>query len=442
MKVCVVNGSPKGKNSTTLYTSLYLAQKDKKMELIHLPVGQKIRYYENHWEEVEEALGQADLVLFSYPVYTFIAPWQLHRFIELLKESDMDLSGKYATQISTSKHFYDVTAHKYIEQNIYDLGMNYIKGLSADMDDLTTNKGQKEAIAFWKFVRYSVKHHISEAPVIIKTKRSSYKPTLEEVTKQQAKRVVIVTNAEEKDKNLWNMIEDFRKALPYESEIANIREYPFAGGCISCFRCATKGECIYKDGFSDYLKNTIQSKDAMVFAFTIKDHSMGASFKLYDDRQFCNGHRTVTMGMPVGYLVCGNYKEESNLQMIVEGRADVGHNYLAGVAQDAEGIKKMIAKLCYAMEHQYVPPQNFFGVGGMKIFRDLIYVMGGMMKADYSFYKEKGFFKDMPNKQYKRIVLMKLVGAMMSNEKLMKKAGSKMTEGMVAPYEKVLKKNS
>lgn len=38
------------------------------------------------------------------------------------------------------------------------------------------------------------------------------------------------------------------------------------------------------------------SSRASSIAFWIKDHSMGGRFKRYDDRQFCNGHRTVTMG--------------------------------------------------------------------------------------------------------------------------------------------------
>ena len=54
---------------------------------------------------------------------------------------------------------------------------------------------------------------------------------------------------------------------------------------------------------------------------------MGARFKMYDDRQFCNGHRTVTIGMPVGYLVSGCYSVEKNLQTIIEGRANVGQNF-------------------------------------------------------------------------------------------------------------------
>ena len=59
---------------------------------------------------------------------------------------------------------------------------------------------------------------------------------------------------------------------------------------------------------------------------------MGASYKLYDDRQFCNGHRSVTMGMPVGYIVNGNYSAEKNLQTVIEGRANVGGNFMCGVA--------------------------------------------------------------------------------------------------------------
>lgn len=78
-------------------------------------------------------MQKAQLILFCYPVYTFIAPYQMHRLIELIKADGVDLSGKTASQITTSKHFYDVTAHRYIEENCFDMGMNVVKGLSADM---------------------------------------------------------------------------------------------------------------------------------------------------------------------------------------------------------------------------------------------------------------------------------------------------------------------
>ena len=70
-----------------------------------LQVGQKIKALEKDFTPAVALLEQADVLLFSYPVYTFIAPYQLHRFIELMKEHKVQGAGKYATQITTSKHF-------------------------------------------------------------------------------------------------------------------------------------------------------------------------------------------------------------------------------------------------------------------------------------------------------------------------------------------------
>ncbi|MBP0962784.1 MAG: iron-sulfur protein, partial [Oscillospiraceae bacterium] len=180
---------------------------------------------------------------------------------------------------------------------------------------------------------------------------------------------------------------------------------------------------------------------SIVYAFTIRDHSMGARFIMYDDRQFCNGHRTVTMGMPMGYLVSGDYGCEFNLQMILEGRAQVGGNFLAGVATDQTDpngeIDRMAQNLCYALEKGYVPPRNFYGIGGMKVFRDLIWLMQGMMKADHKFYKAHGQY-DFPQKQWPTMLKMYLVGALLANPKLKSKMGNKMNEGMLMPYNKVL----
>ena len=138
MKILVLNGSPKGAYSITLQTVNYLEKLHPEHTFEVLHVGQRIKALEKDFSPALTALESADLLLFSYPVYTFVAPCQLHRFIELLKEANLDLSGKYATQLSTSKHFYDITAHRYIQDNCQDLGLRYIPGLSADMDDLTT----------------------------------------------------------------------------------------------------------------------------------------------------------------------------------------------------------------------------------------------------------------------------------------------------------------
>ena len=145
MNILVLNGSPKGKYSITLQTSLYLQAKHPEHSFAFLNVGQNIKQLEKDFSPALEAIREADILLFSYPVYTFIVPCQLHRFVELLKASGADLGGKAASQLSTSKHFYDMTAHRFIQDNCADLGLPYVRGLSADMDDLLTEKGQQEA---------------------------------------------------------------------------------------------------------------------------------------------------------------------------------------------------------------------------------------------------------------------------------------------------------
>ena len=443
MKILVLNGSPKGKYSITLQHTRYLEKLYPQHSFDVLNVGQKIKSLQKDFTPAKEAVEKADVLLFSYPVYTFIAPCQLHKFIELLKAAKLDLRGKFATQITTSKHFYDVTAHRYVQDNCGDLGLKYIKGLSADMDDLLMEKGQKEACDFFEYLCWSVEKGYCE-PVSATATTFAKKPVSKaECTEEKQGDVVILTDCEESDSQLADMIDRFRAVFSRKTRVINIREYPFNGGCLGCFSCAITGKCVHKDGFDEYLRQEIQTAQSIVYAFTVKDHSMGAHFKMYDDRNFCNGHRTVTIGMPIGYLVSGDLSKEENLRTIMEARAQVGSNFLAGIATDETDpnaeIDKLAQTLAYALENKYVPPQNFYGIGGMKIFRDLIWQMQGMMRADHKFYKAHGQY-DFPQKKPGRMILMYFVGAMLANEKIKSKMGNKMNEGMLMPYIKLLER--
>ncbi len=446
MKIAVINGSPKGKYSITLQTVLYLQRKYPEHEFEVLHAGQTIKGLEKDFSKAQALMERADAILFSYPVYTFLAPSQLHRFIELTKASGVELSGKYATQLTTSKHFYDVTAHKYIEENCSDLGMRYIRGLSADMEDLLSEKGQQDAVKFFDRFLWSINEGIFTAPTPISERKpyvnATIPPSLEE-EKSTEKDVLVLTDCTDQSSNLAKMIERFRAVLPYQTRVINISDYPLKGGCLGCFRCAVSEKCVYTDGFDKFLREEIQTADAIVYAFTLSDHSMGARFKTYDDRNFCNGHRTVTVGMPVGYLVSGEYSKEHNLKTVIEARCETGGNFLSGVATDEadtdaqiDGIAK---SLTFSLQTGHTAPQNFWGVGGMKIFRDLIYQMRGMMRADHKFYKKQGIY-DFPQKKKLTSLKMYLVGLLLSNEKILAKMGNQMNEGMLAPYKKLFEK--
>lgn len=446
MYILVINGSPSGDSSITLQTMRYLEKKFPEHIYSVLHAGQQIRKMEQDFSHCIEEVQKADLIVFCYPVYTFLVPAQLYRFVQLLKESTIDLSGKYATQITTSKHFYDMTAHALIEDNCHDLGLHVIHGLSADMEDLLHAQGQKEAEAFFHQVLWSIEQGIFEPDRRITTAQEGKYAHPGEEAKKKGGRYVIVADYDETDEQdavLRSMITRFQNRASRRTDIVNLRKFPFAGGCLGCFKCAADGTCVYRDGFADLLRDQIQTADAIIYAFRIQDHMMGYRFKLYDDRQFCNGHRTVTMGMPQGYLVDGDLRAEKNLCTVMEARAEVGGNPLCGIASSMndpdQEIDMLAERLEYALMHHYTQPKNFYGVGGLKIFRDLIWQMQGLMQEDHRFYKKHGFY-DFPQKKLPMMLAMYGVGSLMRNKKLQKKMKVSMTQGMLLPYQKIIEK--
>jgi preprotein translocase subunit Sss1 len=127
--------------------------------------------------------------------------------MELLKESGISLEGKFVSQLTTSKHFYDVTAHRYIQDNCQDLKMKYIRGLSADMDDLLSEKGRKEALQFFRYVCWCMKQDAYEPfPPAPSAPKHIAVSVPEETETEKHGDVVIVTDCEEHDEQLKNMI--------------------------------------------------------------------------------------------------------------------------------------------------------------------------------------------------------------------------------------------
>lgn len=442
MKVLIISGSPKGKNSVTLQSMLYLEKYYDTDDFSYIDAGAKIRSYEKDFSEVKSKVDDAEVIVFSYPVYTCLATSQLHRFLELMHERGVSLVGKTVTQFTTSKHFYDMTAHRAVELNAYDLGANYVRGMSADMNDLTTKKGQKELTDFWDFVRFSHENGVFETPpaAVIATP-PAYTRSLPEITAKNGKTVALITNCKESDIALRAMIDDFIAAAPFATTQYNIADMKLRGGCLGCLNCAASGNCVYTDGFQQLLREKLETADAMVFAFTPSYHTMGTDFKTFDDRRFCNGHRTTCEGKPTAYIVGGSLVGEENLRQLLDARPEIAGNYPAGIATTdggADELKAVLSKLDYALTHKLDLPQNFYGEGGRRIFRDLVFVMQGIMRADHEFYKSHGYYDDLPQKQWKTKQLMKLAGIAFNNQKIRKKLGGKIDEGMLLAHKKAI----
>ena len=144
-------------------------------------------------------------------------------------------------------------------------------------------------------------------------------------------------------------------------------------------------------------------------------------------------------GKPFAYLVNGDLDREQNLITVLKARADVGHSFLAGFASGADEIRDVSLRLAFALENGYNPPRGFYGVGGMKIFRDLVWLMRGMMWEDHLYYKAHGLY-DFPQRRWPRMLGMRILGALLRSQRVRSLIGDRMNEGMLAPYRKILDK--
>ncbi len=381
MKILVINGSPKGEDSITYQTARYLHMKfpDDQYNVLH--VAANIDQFEKDILPVLIAMEESDLILFCYPVYSMLVPSQMMHFMEIVKSAKTQLNGKYMTQITTSEHFFDMTAHRYVEENCNDLGMKVLPGLSQRSGDLLTKKGQLDVIKFWNYVRHCVaQDEYSEEKSIPEKKYVSgnelYMPSIARAAKDGQYKILIITDCAKENQQLRNMIIDFRRALRYESTVENLHYKHFNAGCNGCLKCAVNSKCIYKDGFELLIQNKLAMADAVVFAFEIKDHSTGYIMQMYEDRQFCSPLHDIVKEKPIAYIIGGDFADEHNLRTVLEARSEIMHNFIAGFATDEgntrHSLQKTADKLSYALYHRMSLPENFYGSVGVKMHREIL----------------------------------------------------------------------
>jgi NAD(P)H-dependent FMN reductase len=131
MKIIVLNGSPKGKLSITMQYIKYIEKIFPHHELKIFDISQKLRTIEKDekvFQEIINEIESSDGVLWAFPLYYCLVHSNYKRFIELIFERKVTdaFKDKYTAAISTSIHFYDHTAHNYINAICDDLNMKYV----------------------------------------------------------------------------------------------------------------------------------------------------------------------------------------------------------------------------------------------------------------------------------------------------------------------------
>jgi multimeric flavodoxin WrbA len=457
MTITILNGSPKGDQSVTMQYIAYLKKNSPEHQFVLLNVAANIRRLENDinfFNETMEKIRSADAVIWAFPVYILLVSSQYKRFIELVfeREEKKSFSGKPVASFSTSIKFYDNMAHQYIRSISDDLGMCFTGFYSAHMEDLMS---EQERIRFLTFFNEFMLSAHTPPPVIptfapIIHHNRCYTPEIPVtpvVTKE--KKIAIITDCRSEDKNLKTMITRITDILSGTAvTVTNLRELNFSGGCLGCLRCGFDNHCAYegKDDFIRFYNTIVKQADILIFAGKIINRQMSAVWRRFFDRSFFNNHTPTLINKQIAFFLSGPLRQLPELRRPYEVWMEIQQANLVDfisddVSSNAEldaAINHCARRLVFFAEKEYVRPRTFYGIAGMKLFRDEIWGnLRFVFRADHKAYKRMKLY-DFPQKKIiKRLKIF--IATLITGLPMIKSHfPGRIKSEMLKPYQKVL----
>jgi multimeric flavodoxin WrbA len=459
MNIVVFNGSPKGNISVTLQYVLFIRKKFPQHELKIFNISQEIRKIEKEdraFQEIIEAVKSADGVLWAFPLYFLLVHSNYKRFIELITErgAEAAFKNKYTASLSTSIHFFDYTAHNYINAVCDDLDMRFVGAFSADMYDLMKAEERDRLVKFAEHFFRAIESNTSTSKNFktLVQRKFDYAPgDVSNKIDARGKKVLVLTDSADDKTNLGKMIRRFKSSFSGDVEVMDLNDVDIKGGCLGCLQCGYDNTCAYqdKDAYMAFFNTKVKPADVLVFAGTIKDRYLSSRWKLFFDRSFFYGHSPKFVGKQLGFIISGPLGQIPNLRQIMEAYAEVeGANLVDFVTDEYESsaeidalLQSLAERLIRFAHEGYTKPQTFLGVGGRKLFRDEIWGrLRSSFVADYRFYQKHGMY-DFPQKDYK---MRFIVGIFMLLEKLpgfRKEYVKRTKEEMIKPLQKIIEKS-
>ncbi len=452
MRIAVINGSPKGKNSVTLQYVLALQKRLPDCTFSTHHVGAELRLLEREPQRLEgiaQDIASCDFVLWSFPVYYTLVPGQLKRFIELVEERGLTpgFANKPACALSTSIRFFDHTAHEYLHELSERWDMHTFRGYSCHMDDLLHEAPRDRFLAYFEAVfrqarerAWPRRRYARETPVVPRR----IKLPVATMLQGPPRKVVLVSTVEEKDGNLARMIAYFKGCFPFAVSHFELDEETLRSGCLGCLHCSIDNECAIRDKASGQLRGALHEADAIVYAAPIRDVFLDARFKMFMDRRFIDGHCPVTHGKNLGVILSGPLRQLANTRFLLDALADMSAMPLLGPVTDEDPSEEIVRQLTamadvILRDAAPAPSPSFYTVGGMKLFRDFVWSNSAIFPADHRYYKKHKFY-DFPQKQVGKRLQNLGMSVAFAVPQVRKAVWSKMIHYMLTPYQKAIEK--
>ncbi|MGM0419294.1 MAG: NAD(P)H-dependent oxidoreductase [Thermodesulfobacteriota bacterium] len=454
MKIAVLSGSPKGKNSVSLQSVKYLEKKFSTHEFNYFQISQSIKKLESDPDEFENLINEikeVDMVIWVSPVYTLLVPAQLKRFIELIFERKKEafFKDKFCGVLTTSISFFDNCAHNYLRGISEDLEMKFCGSFSADSYDLLDDTQRETLIKFGKILFENAENNMPLQKIYSQpdSSKTEFKPEpVKEQTDFKNKKILLIKDRSYKGENLEKMTETFLSSVSSDVEQINLSELDIKGGCTGCVQCGFDHHCMYEgvDEFIDFFDNKVRNSDIIIMAGEIKDRWLSSKWKQFFDRSFFHNHIPMMMNKQIGFIISGRLSLHSNLQNILESFIQWQRANLCDIVSDefpeytADNIINLAKRLKTASENEYVAPIGFPGKGGHKIFRDDIYARHRFVfQKDHKWYEENGFY-DFPQHDEKALEMSENMIKLTKDPEAREAVRKMLKKEMVKPHMKIV----
>jgi len=416
----------------------------------------KIEKDEKTFQEIIDDVRSSEGVLWAFPLYYLLVSSQYKKFIELIWERGAAdfFKNKYTAVLSTSIHFFDHTAHNYMNAICDDLDMKYLGSFSAAMYDLLSRKGRKRltlfASEFFDGIQNRVPTSKKFLPVLYRTFDFVPSPAGHKIS-TQGKKVLILTDLKDPQTNLGKMIERFKNSFMDDVKVINLHQVDIKGGCLGCIQCGYDYQCSYgnQDEYVQFYKDQVNTADILVLTGTIQDRYLSSRWKMFFDRSFFNTHTPSLVGKQVGFILSGPLRQIPNLRQILEAYTEWQQANLVDIVTDEEEdsqvldarLQHLAERAIHLAEKNYIKPKTFRGVGGMKILRDDVWgKLRFPFQADHQFYKKHNLY-DFPHRKYKSRVTNSILILLTKIPSMRKKIYRKrIREEMVKPFQKVVQR--
>jgi multimeric flavodoxin WrbA len=457
MKIVVLNGSPKGMTSVTMQYVLFLRKKYPQHEFNILNVChdlKKLEKDEQAFHEVLKTVADSDGVLWAFPLYYMLVPGDYKRFIELVLASKdrTAFENKYVAVLTTSIHFFDHTAHEYMNGICDDLGMHYVGAYSAEMDDLLKEQERDRLLLFADDFLHAIEERSATSQRFLPVVHSdfAYTPGVpQQKIDTLEKKILIVTDAETPDCNLAKMTARLQSCWGGDVSVINLRQINMRGGCLGCCQCGLDNVCFYKD--TDDVREVYEkmmAADILILAGSIQDRYLSSRWKLFFDRGFFMNHVPMFAGKQIGFLIAGPLMQLANLRQMLESDVECQQANCAGVITDECDDSKELDRLLDGFAGRlidfaataYQRPPSFFGVGARKLFRDEIWAhLRFLFRQDHRYYKTHGLY-DFPKRSLKTRLTDGLFTLLFLIPAFRREFRKKIREEMIKPLQKVVEK--